>query len=92
MRPVDSRQVAKAEADEAENAHADAAHLEQAGLEKDIILHFAPGDVDNPRNWSAARKYYIVVLVCMLNIWTTLCKLNAKTMQIKHELGSLIAN
>lgn len=64
------------ELDERENVHVDPAHLEMAALredEKDIILHFAHDDPQNPRNWSPARKYYLVVLVSFLNIWTTLC-------------------
>ncbi|KAF2474873.1 MFS general substrate transporter [Lindgomyces ingoldianus] len=38
-----------------------------------IILTFGPHDLDNPRNWSKARKWYITCFVSMLNVLTCLC-------------------
>ncbi|KAF2013580.1 MFS general substrate transporter [Aaosphaeria arxii CBS 175.79] len=38
-----------------------------------ITLAFAAHDIDNPRNWSKARKWYITSFVSMLNVLTCLC-------------------
>lgn len=35
-----------------------------------MILTFGPHDLDNPRNWSKARKWYITCFVSMLNVLT----------------------
>jgi hypothetical protein len=35
-----------------------------------IVLEFAQNDLDNPRNWSKARKWYITCFVSMLNVLT----------------------
>ncbi|OCK74066.1 MFS general substrate transporter [Lepidopterella palustris CBS 459.81] len=38
-----------------------------------ILLIFSQHDIDNPRNWSRARKWYITCFVSMLNVLTCLC-------------------
>ncbi|KAF2178637.1 MFS general substrate transporter [Zopfia rhizophila CBS 207.26] len=38
-----------------------------------IVLTFGPRDLDNPRNWSTARKWYVTCFVSMLNVLTCLC-------------------
>jgi hypothetical protein len=38
--------------------------------EEPIWVTFALDDKDNPRNWGAARKWYITCLVSMLNVLT----------------------
>jgi hypothetical protein len=35
-----------------------------------VTLIFSPRDVDNPRNWSKARKWYITFFVSTLNVLT----------------------
>lgn len=35
-----------------------------------IAIVFGPQDLDSPRNWSKARKWYITCLVSMLNVLT----------------------
>lgn len=43
------------------------AHPEE---KKPLYVNFAPNDVDNPRNWTKAKKWYVTCFVCLLNILT----------------------
>lgn len=44
----------------------DAPYLNSAGL-----LDFAPGDIENPKNWSKARRWYITVVSVLLVVNAT---------------------
>lgn len=35
-----------------------------------IFITYAPDDSDNPRNWPKWRKWYITIVVSMLNVFT----------------------
>jgi len=35
-----------------------------------ILLTYSSDDIDNPRNWSKLRKWYISIFVSMLNVFT----------------------
>lgn len=34
-------------------------------------LDFGPGDIENPKNWSVARRWYITVISCLLVVNAT---------------------
>lgn len=44
---------------------------DQIYLNKDGHLDFAPNDVENPKNWSVKRKWYITVVSVMLVVNAT---------------------
>lgn len=35
-----------------------------------ILITYGPNDGDNPRNWPKWRKWYITIVVSMLNVFT----------------------
>ena len=43
----------------------------QIYLNKDGLLDFAPGDIENPKNWSTARRWYITIVSVMLVVNAT---------------------
>lgn len=40
-------------------------------LDEDGLLEFAPGDIENPKNWSPARRWYITVVMILLVVNAT---------------------
>ena len=44
---------------------------ERPCLNKDGFLDFAPGDVENPKNWSTTRRWYITVVAVLMVVNAT---------------------
>src|SRR5271154_7140398 len=44
---------------------------ERLFLNENGYLDFGPGDVENPKNWSAARRWYITVVAVLLVVNAT---------------------
>lgn len=44
---------------------------DQIHLNKDGVLDFAPGDIENPKNWSKPRRWYITVVTVLLVVNAT---------------------
>jgi DHA1 family multidrug resistance protein-like MFS transporter len=46
--------------------NADITHTEPPVLNDDGLVDFAPGDVENPKNWSLGRRSYVTVCAVLL--------------------------
>lgn len=55
-----------------------------------VYLNFSPNGLDNPRQWSWARKWYITCLASSLNVLTCLCAggYSSGASQISHEFSA----
>ncbi|KAJ5344043.1 hypothetical protein MYU51_016777 [Penicillium brevicompactum] len=54
-----------------------------------ILVAYGPDDSDNPRNWPKWRKWYITIVVSMLNVFTTWCAggISSGATGIQEEFG-----
>ncbi|GAB7354439.1 hypothetical protein MBLNU459_g4928t1 [Dothideomycetes sp. NU459] len=67
-------------------------------LNEDGLLDFSPGDIENPKNWSAARRWYISVVSVLLVVNATFASSSpsgtldgiAKDLHVSVEAAGLV--
>ncbi|KAF2717703.1 MFS transporter [Polychaeton citri CBS 116435] len=67
-------------------------------FDKDGFLDFSPGDIENPKNWSKARRWYITLVAIILVVNATLASSSpsgclesiSEMLHVSHEAANLV--